>query len=264
MDSCLQVIIIHANVFDQQTDESLNTHDQSSMASTWDRFQKKGEDGWPKSMFHDTQAESVHFSNYAFHCQLSPCLCAVHCLLSLCNLRASLCTCPTHASTQRFTVYFPCACIYALASALAPHMPLCVLLSSFPAHAWMHCTVYSPFACLYAFHCLLSLRMPPCVSLSILHMPLYISLSTLRMPLCSSLSTFRAHASTHLPFACLYWFYCAVSLRMPAFRCPTLQPELWGRTSRTTFVLKSCDFAAGPAGTYFAEAGTYFPYYFCT
>ena len=75
----------------------------------------------------------------------------------------SLSTFPAHACV-RFTVYFPCACIYALRTALALRMPAthftlclpCACLFALPF------TVYFPCACLYA----LSLRMPLCVSLS--------------------------------------------------------------------------------------------------
>ena len=181
-----------------------------------------------KSIFHDTQPESVHFSSYAFHCLLCAYLYAFHCLLSL----------------------------YTLHSALALRTPLCI---SFPAHASMHFSVYFPCACPYALRSELALRMPLCISLS-----------TLCMPLCSSLSIFPAHASTHftlyLPYACLSAFHSVLALLCTfsthasthfTVYLPTLQPELRGRTLRTTFVLKSYDFAAGAAGTYFA-------YYFCT
>ena len=159
---------------------------------------------------------------------------------------------------MHFTLRLPYACLYAFHSVLVLGMHLRVSLSIFLAHASMHFTLHLLYACLCAFHCLLSLR----------------------MPLCVSLSTFPTHASMHftlrLPYACLYAFYCALSLRMPlcislsTFRpcsrscgdvlrvllvylqVTTLQPELWGRASRATFVLKSCDFAAGAAGTYFA------------
>ena len=156
------------------------------------------------------------------------------------HLCTSLCTCPMHAS-MHVTVYFPCACIYALHSVLALYMPLCISLSTFPAHASthftvcfpsrislctlpkhasMHFTLYLPYAYLYAFYCALSLC----------------------MPLCISLSAFRVCSRS-----------CGNVLRVLLLysNAMTLQPELQGRSSRTTFVPKSCDFAAGASRTTF-------------
>ena len=192
------------------------------------RNKKQLEDGWPERILQDTQPESVHFSKYAFHCLLCAGFYASHCLLSLrMHLCTLLCTCVLRAS-MNFTVYFPCArlyafqstfpcmhlcalylpyaCLYALHCLLSLGMPLGISLSTFPVLASMCCTVYFPCiyalhpvlcVCLYAFHCLLSLY----------------------VPLCISLSTFPVHASMHftlyLPFACLYAFHCLLSLCMP-------------------------------------------------
>ena len=188
------------------------------------------EDGWPESIFHDAQPESVHFYNYTFHCLLCACLYALHSVLALaCALCMPLCsslsTFPAHACrhfTLRLhcTVYFPCACLYTFPCLLSLCMPLFISLSTFPVHASMHFTLYLR----YAFHCLPSLCIPLCISLCALPMhasmmPLCISRSILCVPLCISLSTFPAHASTHfslyLPHACLYAFHCLLFLQMP-------------------------------------------------
>ena len=79
---------------------------------------------------------------------------------------------------------------------LSRRMPLCSSLSTSTAHASMHFTVYFPCACLYASHCLLSLRVRHC--LLSLRMPLVYSfhcLLSLRMHLCISLPTFPMQLS---------------------------------------------------------------------
>ena len=140
------------------------------------------EDGWPESIFYDTQPESVHF----FHLCISlstlcmplcislptfPAHASMHFTLAFCRpLFISVSAFPAHAP-MHFTllslhmplcisVCFSCACIYALHSVLALRVPLCISLSTFSVHASMHLPQYLPSACLYAFHCLLSLRMP--------------------------------------------------------------------------------------------------------
>ena len=153
----------------------------------------KLEDGWPESIFHDTQPEwdffqlCISLSTFPVHASMPftlylpyACLYEFHCALSLrMPLCISLSTFPAHAS-MHFTVYFSCACICALPSALALCMPLCMSLSTFPAHASIHFTVYFPCACLYAFHCHASM-----------------------------------HFTLYLPYACLYATHCALSLRAP-------------------------------------------------
>ena len=99
---------------------------------------KELEVGWPESIFHSTRPESVHF----FQLCIS--------LSTLCMpLRASLCACPACASMRfsvrsarastQFTVYFPCACIYALAL----RVPLCVSLSTSQHGVTPHGTTHS-------------------------------------------------------------------------------------------------------------------------
>ena len=98
---------------------------------------------------HSLSTSPVHA--YAFHCLLCAYIYAFHSVLAL---RMPLCislptfpeqctslpTSPVHAS-MHFTVYFPCACIYAFHLVLAS-MHLTV---HFPEHASMH------------IHCVLSL-----------------------------------------------------------------------------------------------------------
>ena len=201
------------------------------------RRQQKIENGWPKSIFHDTQPESVNVSTFAFRCLNCACHYAFHSLLSLrmpsvhftvyfpraCICALLFCTCPfncpislrmprcvslstfpAHAS-MRFAVYFPCTCIFALHSALALRMPLRVPLSTFPAHASMRFTARSPYACLYAFHSVLA------------HASMF-SPSTLRTSMrftvcCPCARTL--HFILYLPYACIYAFHSLLSLRMP-------------------------------------------------
>ena len=106
------------------------------------------------------------------------CLCAFHCLCSLCMPPCiSLRTFPTHACVH-FTVYFPCACLHAF-----------------------HCL---PYACLYAFHCLLSFCMPPCISLC--SFPTHASMHFTVYFACHC--PFPTHASMHFtdyfPYAGIY------------------------------------------------------------
>ena len=265
------------------------------------------------------------------------CIYALHSALALrMPLCMSLCTFPAHAST-RFTLHLPCACLYAVHCLLCA----CLTLSTFPAHASTHFVLHFPYVCLYASRCLLCARLYAFDCLLSARMHLRISLSTLRMPLFNfTVAHASMHLPQHLPYAslkftvyfpcgCLYAFHCLLSLRiyalasalalrmalcslyachcllsLPMHLCnslytcpyaclyacryashsvlarrmplcsslrtfsthasthfavyfPTLQPELWGRTSRTTFVLNSYDFVAGAAKTYFAH-------YFCT
>ena len=141
---------------------------------------------------------------YAFRCLLSPCLYAFHCLLSL-RMPPCIALSAFHArASMQFTVYFPCARICALHSALALCLPLCISLCTCPLHAFMHFTL-STFPVHASMH--------------------FTAQFLLRMPLRMSLCAFSMHASTHFTF----YF-------------PTLQPELRGCTSCTTFVLKSYDF----------------------
>ena len=92
----------------------------------------------------------------------------------------------------------------------------------------MHFTPNLPYACLYAFHRLPSLRVPLCISMSTfpahasmhftllaLRTPLRISQSTLCVPLCISLSTFPAHLCASLCACPTHAIHCLLSLRMP-------------------------------------------------
>ena len=97
-----------------------------------------------------------------------------------------------------FAVYFSCARIYALHSALALRMPLCISLSIFPARASLRFPLCFPCARLYAFHCLLCACLHAVSCLLSLRMHLCISLCTcpsLRTPLRVSLSTFPMQLS---------------------------------------------------------------------
>ena len=58
---------------------------------------KELENGWFENIFHEAQPESVHFSNYAFHCLLCARLYALHCA---CRLHASLTSCLCHFLLQ--------------------------------------------------------------------------------------------------------------------------------------------------------------------
>ena len=110
---------------------------------------------------------------------------------------------------MRFTVYFPCTCLYAFhcqlcACLFAVHcllslrMPLRTSLRTCPARASVHLTDQSARLC--AVHCLLSLCL------------------RLRTSLCS-LSTFPAQASMHFtayfPCACICALHSVLALRMP-------------------------------------------------
>ena len=152
---------------------------------------------------------------------------------------------------------------YALRSALALRMPLCISLSTSPARAAVRFTVEFPCACLDASHCALSLRVP------------------LRISLCTCPTHASMHCTVDFLCACLYAcncllselaagaagvffanYFCTQKLRLCSRSCggarrvllshskvTTLQPELRGRTSRTTFELKSCEFAGGSLQT---------------
>ena len=94
------------------------------------------------------------------------------------SLRISLCSFAMHASN----------CLLSLC------MPLCISLSTFPAHASMHFTVYFPCACLYEFHCLLPLCMHLCISL------------------CTCPMHFAVHFPWHASMHFIVYFPCAVEL----------------------------------------------------
>ena len=177
---------------------------------------------------------SMHFTFYipcaciyAFHCLLSlrmpPCislsafLSAFHYLISV---RMPLCvslTFPAYAS-MRFTVYFPCACLYALHSALALCMPLRISLSTFLVRASPHITLYFPTHASMHFSVRSSFAHFPCARLYTcpVHAYAFHRQRSLRMQPCTSFCTSRTHASTnftvYFPCACLY---CLLSLRMP-------------------------------------------------
>ena len=131
-------------------------------------------------------------------------------------------------------------------------MPLCVSLSTFPAHASLHFTVNSVHASAQFTVCF------PCACSHGLH-----SVLALRMPLCISLSTFFAHASVRFTVyfpVCLYAFHCALSLCIPLYislcTCPARASmrftALFIYACFSAFHCLLSETAAGAAGTYFA------------
>ena len=118
------------------------------------------------------------------------------------SLHNSLCTFPLRAS-MHFTIYFPCACLYALHCLLSLHTPLRISLSAFLVRTSMHLCQYLPYACLYAFDGLLSLCMHLCISLCTC--PMHASL----------------HFTVYFPCACMYAFHSVLALCISLCTFPT-------------------------------------------
>ena len=101
-------------------------------------------------------ASSMHFTLYLPYA----CLYAFYCLPSL---RMLLCI-----SLSTFPVHHLCISLslpLCISRLLCLCMPLCISLSTFSGHYSTHFTVYSPCACIYALASVLSLGVPLCISL---------------------------------------------------------------------------------------------------